>query len=42
VIEERRLPLRGVVTVDAGSDAGFLELLAVDVLVAALTLGGRR
>jgi len=41
MVEQRRLPLRAVVTVGAGRDSIFRELLAVDILVALLTLGRR-
>ena len=41
VIEKRGLPLRTVVTIDASSHAVLGKLLAVNVLVAVLTLDGR-
>ena len=41
MIEQRRLPLRAVVTVDAGSDSILDELPAVDIFVAVLALAGR-
>ena len=42
MIEERRFPLHGVVAIDAGTDAVFLELLAVNIVVAAFALARRR
>jgi len=42
VIKERGFPLSGVVAIDTGSDTLFLELFAVNILVAALALRWRR
>lgn len=41
VIKQRRLPLRAVMTINARSHAILGELLAVNVFVAVLALGGR-
>jgi len=39
MIEERRFPLRAVVTLGTSSYVAFGELLAMDILVAVLALG---
>ena len=39
MVEERRFPLRGIVTLGTSSYVAFGELLSMDILVAVLALG---